>query len=199
MDRRSWDDRYREKLPWGTEPNRFLVDATRHLEPGRALDIACGQGRNAVWLASQGWSVTGVDWSEVAIDGARRLAEDAGVPVTWIIADLEQWRPDPGAYDLTVVAYLQPPSALREHAWRLAASAVAPGGRVIVIGHDSANLADGYGGPQHPDFLYTAGEVVAALGAPFVVERAETVLRPVEAPDGVHQAVDNIVVAARPG
>lgn len=199
MDRRAWNERYREKLPWGTEPNRFLVDSARHLAPGAALDIACGQGRNAVWLASLGWSVTGVDWSEVAIDGARRLAGHADVQVDWIVADLEQWLPEPGAYDLVLVVYLQPPPALREHAWRLAASAVAPGGKLIVIGHDSANLVDGYGGPQNPEYLYTAAEVVAVLGAPFCVERAETVLRPVEAEDCVHHAIDNIVVGTLTG
>jgi SAM-dependent methyltransferase len=199
VDRRAWDERYREKLPWGTEPNRFLVDAVRDLAPGTALDIACGQGRNAVWLASLGWSVTGVDWSEVAIDGAGRLAESAGVQVTLIVADLEQWRPEPGAYDLALVVYLQPPPALREHAWDLAASAVAPGGRLIVIGHDSANLVDGYGGPQSPDYLYSAPEVVSILGPSFLVERAETVPRPVEADDGLHHAIDNIVVARRVG
>jgi SAM-dependent methyltransferase len=199
VDRRAWDERYREKLPWGREPNRFLVEEVRDLAPGRALDIACGQGRNAVWLASMGWSVTGVDWSEVGIDGARRLAERTGVDVEWVVADLTSWKPDPGAYDLVVVVYLQPPPELRALAWRLAASAAAPGGRLIVIGHDSTNLTDGYGGPQHPDHLYAASEVVAVLGDDYAIGRAGTVVRAVEANDGIHHAIDNIVVATRSG
>lgn len=199
MDSRAWDERYRDKLPWGREPNRFLLDEVRGLPPGRALDVACGQGRNAVWLASKGWSVTGVDWSEVAIDGARLLSERAGVDVEWIVADLERWQPEAGAYDLVVVVYLQPPPAFRALAWRLAASAVASGGRLIVIGHDSTNLTGGYGGPQHPDYLYSASEVIATLGDDFVVERAGTALRVVEADDGIHHAIDNIVVASRRG
>ena len=198
MDHRDWDERYREKLPWGVEPNRFLVSAAGHLRPGTALDVACGQGRNSVWLASLGWTVTGVDWSEVAIDGARRLAERAGVEVEWIVADLQRWQPGRRAFDLVIVVYLQPPPELRDRAWRLAASAVAPGGRLIVIGHDSANLTGGYGGPSNPDHLYTADEVVGALDG-FTVERAETVLRPVDTDEGVRSAIDNVVVATIPG
>jgi SAM-dependent methyltransferase len=199
VDRRAWDERYLEKAPWGTDPNRFLVEAVAGLPPGRALDLACGQGRNSVWLAGLGWEVTAVDWSEVAIDGARRAAELSGVHVEWIVADLEEWRPEAGGFDLVIVVYLQPPVSLRTPAWRMAASAVAPGGRLVVIGHDSANLAEGYGGPQHPDYLYTATEVVATLGDAFTIERAGTMLRPVEADDGVHAAIDNIVVARLPG
>lgn len=195
MDRRAWDERYRDTTVWGVEPNRFLMEAAAGLAPGRALDVACGQGRNSVWLASLGWTVTGVDWSEVAVDGARRLAGLAGVAVEWIVADLQDWRPEAAAYDLALVAYLQPPRALRERAWRLAASAVAPGGTLLVIGHDSANLSDGHGGPQDPDHLYTVGEVLDVLDRAFVIERAEAVLRPVETDSGVRHAIDNIVVA----
>ena len=82
MDRHDWDERYRRELVWSAEPNRFLVAEVEGLTPGRALDVACGEGRNAIWLAEQGWTVTGVDFSEVALDKARRLAAARGVSVT---------------------------------------------------------------------------------------------------------------------
>jgi SAM-dependent methyltransferase len=198
MDRAAWDERYAGKdLVWSAMPNRFLVDAVTGLEPGRALDLACGEGRNAVWLATLGWRVTGVDFSEVALGKARALAEHHEVTVEWVAADLTEWRPDPETFDLVAVVYLQPPPHLRALAWSIAAEAVAPGGRLVVIGHDSRNLTEGYGGPPHPDYLYTAGEVVAAVGAGFDVDRAETVLRPVETDEGVRHAIDNLVVVVR--
>ena len=89
MDRADWDERYAgSELLWSAEPNRFLVAETAGLTPGRALDLACGEGRNAVWLARRGWQVTGVDYSEVAIEKARRLASARKANVDWVVADL---------------------------------------------------------------------------------------------------------------
>ncbi len=74
MDRNAWDERYAgDELVWSAQPNRFLVAEVETLPPGRALDLACGEGRNAVWLAERGWDVTGVDFSNAGIDKARRL------------------------------------------------------------------------------------------------------------------------------
>src|SRR5579875_1878471 len=76
MDRAEWDARYAgEELLWRAEPNQFLVEEVAELPPGRALDVACGEGRNAIWLAEHGWNATGVDFSEVALAKARRLAD----------------------------------------------------------------------------------------------------------------------------
>jgi SAM-dependent methyltransferase len=198
MDREHWDQRYGEKeLVWSTEPNRFLVPEVEGLEPGRALDLAAGEGRNAIWLATRGWAVTAVDWSEVGLEKGRLLAEHQAVTVEWILADLQEWEPPERAFDLVIVLYLQPPADLRARVWRLAAAAVADGGRLIVIGHDLANLTEGWGGPSHRGFLYTSEEVAGAVADELEVARAERVLRPVEAEDGLHHAVDNIVVAVR--
>ena len=87
----------RHELLWTAQPNRFLVAKSSDLSPGRALDVACGEGRNAVWLAEQGWQVTGVDFSEVALEKARRLAELRGVEAEWVQADLLDYRPAPRA------------------------------------------------------------------------------------------------------
>jgi SAM-dependent methyltransferase len=199
MDRHAWDERYREKeFLWTAEPNRFLVECVSDLAPGVALDLAGGEGRNAVWLAGRGWRVTAVDWSAVAITRGRSLAETREVDVDFVEADLLEWVPEEGSADLVIVVYLQIPSPGREEVWRRAAAAVRPGGRLIIIGHDSSNLTDGYGGPQDPSVLYTVSDIVAALdGSGLSVERAELARRPVEAEDGMRVALDNVVVGTR--
>jgi 2-polyprenyl-3-methyl-5-hydroxy-6-metoxy-1,4-benzoquinol methylase len=198
MDARDWDERYLQKeYVWTAEPNRFVVEAVGGLEPGTALDLAAGEGRNSVWLASQGWDVTAVDWSQVAIDKARDLAERSGATgIEFRVEDLLSWSPPVASYDLVLIVYLQIPHHEREDVWRRAAAAVRPGGHLVVIGHDSDNLEHGYGGPQHPAVLYTADEVVAVLTG-LEILRAEQVIRVVENGDGRHEAIDNMVVAVR--
>ena len=194
-----WDERYRQKeLMWTAEPNRFLVEAVEGLQPGRALDLAAGEGRNAVWLAMQGWTVEAVDFSEVAIEKARDLAGRSGVTgIEFSIEDLFHWAPDSGSYDLVALVYFQVPTPEREEVWRSAAAAVARGGKLVVIGHDSGNLERGYGGPQNPAALYQAADVVRVVESTLTVERAEQVIRMVEDDEGTHEAIDNIVVARR--
>jgi SAM-dependent methyltransferase len=200
MDRADWDRRYAgRELLWTGEPNRFLVAETAELPPGRALDLACGEGRNAVWLAEQGWRVTGVDFSRVALDKAHGLAAARGVTVEWVGRDVLEYEPEELAFDLVLLFYLQLPTVSRRAAVRAAARAVAPGGTLLVVAHDRANLEQGHGGPQDPAVLYTADDVVADLdGAGLRLERAERVERPVETPDGERVALDVLVRAARP-
>lgn len=198
MDRHAWDERYATKeLLWGAEPNRFLVEETAGLAPGRALDLAAGHGRNAVWLAEQGWRVTAVDFSEVGLTKARELAADRGVEVDWVAADLNDYEPEPDAFDLVVILYLQLPEAELTPILRRAAGALAPGGTVIVVSHDRRNLTDGAGGPQDPDVLATPESLATPLPVVWV-QRAERVARPVTI-DGVERtAVDALVRARRP-
>jgi len=199
MDREAWNRRYAgSELVWTAQPNRFLVAEASGLRPGRALDLACGEGRNAVWLAEQGWQVTGVDFSEVALDKARDLAAARGVEAEWEQADLLAYQPAPRAFDLVLVFYLQLPAAQRRTIVRAAADAVAPGATLLLVAHDRSNLEHGHGGPQQPAVLYTAGEVVADLdGSGLEIERAERVERPVQTPDGERIALDALV-RARP-
>jgi len=198
MDRHAWDARYREKdLVWTAEPNRLVVQVVEGLAPGTAFDLAGGHARNAVWLAERGWDTTVVDWSEVAIDQGRALAAHRGVTVRFLHADLLEWRAE-ATTDLVLVVYLQIPMAERHAVWAKAIEAVSPGGTLAVIGHDSSNLTEGYGGPQDPAVLYTADEVVATIGDRLTVTRAERVERPVEMEDGMRVALDNVVVAVRP-
>jgi SAM-dependent methyltransferase len=199
MRRADWDRRYGESgLLWSAQPNRFLVAEVSDLPPARALDLACGEGRNAVWLARLGWDVTGVDFSEVAIAKAREQASAAGVDVEWLVADLLGYEPPARAFELVIVFYLHVPAADRARIFPAAAEAVAEGGTFLLVGHDSSNLADGYGGPSDPSVLYTAEDVVARLPG-LEVERAAVVERPVETTDGVRVALDVLVRARRPG
>ena len=87
----------RRELVWTAEPNRFVVAELQDLAPGRALDVGAGEGRNAVWLASRGWQVTAVDFSAVGLDKGRRLAQDRGVAVDWVLADVRDYQPEPAS------------------------------------------------------------------------------------------------------
>jgi SAM-dependent methyltransferase len=190
VDAKEWDTRYAAaERVWSVEPNMWVVEVVDDLPPGRALDVACGEGRNAVWLAERGWQVTAVDFSAVAL-ARGRTASDA---VEWIEADVVAWAPPPGAYDLVLVVYLHLTPGDRRAVLGRAAASLAPGGTLAVIGHDRRNLAEGVGGPQVPEILLDPAEVATELGS-LAVARAETVTRPT--PDGT--ALDTLVVARRP-
>ena len=198
MDAGDWDRRYEgTELLWSAQPNRFLVAEAQGLAPGRALDLACGEGRNAIWLAELGWDVTGVDFSAVAVGKAEQLAAARGVAGEFEVADLLTYQPAEQAFDLVIVFYLQVITAELGLVLRRAAAAVAPGGTFLLVAHDRSNLEEGYGGPHDPNVLYTAEDVVAGLDG-LEVERAEPVLRPVETPDGERVAIDALVRARRP-
>lgn len=201
MDAAEWDHRYSSsELVWGAGPNRWVEGVCSPLSPGRALDLACGEGRNAIWLARRGWRVTGVDFSEVAVRRAAELAAGAGVSeaASWERADLLGYRPDPIGFDLVVLAYLQLPERQRTAVLRTAAAALATGGTLVVVAHDPLNLTEGVGGPQDPAVLYGADDVQVALGEGpgLAVRRAERVLRPVGDSNSRH-AVDALFVATR--
>jgi SAM-dependent methyltransferase len=199
MDKSIWDRRYAEdEFVWTVRPSRFLAQEAAGLPAGRALDLACGEGRNAVWLAERGWRVTGVDFSEVGLEKARRLAAGRGVEGDWIAADLLEYRSEPRAFDLVVVLYLQVPRHERTPILRAAAEAVAEGGTLLVVAHDSRNIREGYGGPQRPEVLYTADDVVRDIeGSGLLIERAERVERTADTAEGVRIALDALVRASR--
>jgi SAM-dependent methyltransferase len=193
-----WDRRYSgPDLVWGSGPNRFVAEEAAALPAGRAVDLGAGEGRNAIWLAERGWQVTAVDFSAAGLGRAARLAAERAVRVDWVQADLLSYQPAPGRYDLVLIAYIHLPAAGLARVFRAAATAVAPGGTLLVIGHDRDNLTRGYGGPQDPGRLYAAAEVSAEL-AGLTVRRAEQVTRPVPTPEGERTAVDTLVRAERP-
>ncbi len=198
MDAGDWNNRYRgTDLVWSAGPNMFVERVCRDLPPGRAIDLAAGEGRNAIWLAELGWNVTAVDFSDVAIDKAEQLADRRGVTIDAQVADLATFEPSPGEFDLVLVAYLQLVDAELTPILRRAAAAVAAGGTFLLVAHDLDNLEHGYGGPSHPSVLTTPEQVVIAIGDTFEIDNAEVVDRPVTVDDGARVARDTLVVARR--
>jgi SAM-dependent methyltransferase len=195
VDATGWDRRYdASDLVWSATPNAVVAREAADLPPGRALDLASGEGRNAIWLAERGWRVTAVDFSGTATARARRLAQERlgadADRVEAVTADLMAWSPPPEGADLTVLAYLQLAADERRHAHRLAAAALVPGGTFLLVAHHTDNLTQGVGGPQDPTVLFTPEEVVADLdGTGLLVDRAERVERVVAAEGaGAHRA-----------
>jgi len=200
MDAEEWNERYREsELVWSAGPNQFVEAELADLEPGRALDLAAGEGRNAIWLARQGWQVTAVDFASAGLDKGRTIAE--GLDVEWVCADATTWSaaPDREAYDLCLVAYLQLGAAQRGAAVRNGYAALRQGGTFFLVAHDSTNLTEGTGGPQDLSVLMTAEDVLADLGGEvFEVQRAGRAERPVPQPDGsTATAYDTLVRLVR--
>jgi SAM-dependent methyltransferase len=195
--RERWNRRWAgERAHASTAPSQFLIAEVADLRPGTALDLACGAGRNAVWLAEHGWRVTAADFSGVALGMARSLAAERRVEVEWIEADVVAWTPPARAYDLVCVFYLQLPASERRTALARAASAVRPGGTLLVVGHDLLNLTEGWGGPTQPDVLFTPEDVVAEIGD-LRIEKALRVRRTVEEPEASREAIDALVRATR--
>ena len=201
MDSRDWDERYEgNEFIWSVTPNQFLVTETDRLEPGRALDVACGEGRNAIWLAERGWQVTAVDYSEVGLSKGRRLAESRGTVIDWVHADVTEYQPRPSAYDLVVVMYLQLPEHDRRLAFEKCLSALESEGTLLCVGHDLDNLEHGYGGPQTTEVLTTPEELaglLTSLDDKLEVEKAERVIRVVETDEGPREAIDTLLRARR--
>ncbi len=189
MDAHAWDERYAESdLVWSATPNQFVAAELADLPPGRALDLAAGEGRNALWLAEQGWQVSAVDFSLAGLDKGRALQErhprGRDLHVDWVHADVLAFDPGPERYDLVLLAYLQLVAEERHTAVRTAFGSLREGGELFVVAHDSSNLTEGTGGPQDPSVLYTAEDVLADLdGERFEVARAERVARTVAADD----------------
>jgi SAM-dependent methyltransferase len=194
--REDWDARYSKAgLLWSAKPNRFLVAEVSDLPPGNGLDLACGEGQNTIWLAGLGWQMLGVDFSHVAIRKARERAEREGRAVDFVCEDVVSYKPQGGAFDLVALLYLHVPADERRVVLERAASAVAPGGTFLLLGHDLTNMADGVGGPSNPSILYTPDDIAAELPG-LEIEKAERVLRDVAGEE--RDAIDALVRARRP-
>ncbi|MFI9506920.1 class I SAM-dependent methyltransferase [Nocardia sp. NPDC052566] len=221
MDAAEWDERYsRSELVWGAPPNSTVVEHVYGLERRsplgaggpdgerpelpRALDLACGEGRNALWLATHGWQVHAVDYSQVGIDKGRtvatRLSRSVRSRITWQCADVTELDETvTGPYELVLMVFLHLPTDQRRAVVRKAAELLAPEGTLLVLGHDTTNFTDGFGGPKDPSVLFTPDDIIADLGPLAAANRisirlADRVLRPTEERD----AIDALVIATRP-
>ncbi len=191
-----WDARYAVAPVWSQGPNAVVAELLGPLPPGRAVDLGAGEGRHALWLAERGWQVIAVDFSGAGLARGRALADERGLDVTWEVADVTGWEPATPV-DLVLVAYLQLPEQVLVGILRKAASWLVPGGHLLVLGHDRANLERGHGGPQDPDVLHTA-QILAAAAERLEVLDLEQVERPVTTDEGPRTAVDTLLLARRP-
>lgn len=191
-----WDQRYgADGLLWTAQPNRFLVSEVGEMAPGTALDVACGEGRNAIWLASKGWRVTAVDSSAVGVEKGSDLAQGAGLEIDWLVTDATTYQPEP-AFDLVAVFYLHMPHDQLGSALANASGGLADGGTLLVVGHHSDNIEKGVGGPQVPELLYRPSDITDMIGG-LEIEKAEAVERPVERSGVTGIAIDTLVRARR--
>ena len=202
MHKDKWNQRYSEKeLLWPQEPSEILKKETADCPPGQALDLAAGEGRNAFFLAAQGWEVTAVDFSEVAVQKGRELAEKIELPIRWEIQDLTAYHPAKGSYDCITIFYLHLPWDEFSEVLRRATAALKPQGVLLVVGHDTTNLEAGTGGPQNPDVLYSPADITALFSTieTLEVERAERQRHALDHGEGESGAtqIDCVVKARR--
>jgi SAM-dependent methyltransferase len=196
-----WDARYASsERVWSGAPNHRLVAEVGSLAPGRALEVGCGEGADALWLAARGWRVTAVDVSAVALERAAARAAEQGdgvaARIAWERADARTWSPRADAYDLVTAHFLHPPPEERPRVVRRLAAAVAPGGLLLYVGHDPSDPL--FGRHRHRDLLVDAGEVAGLLdGDAWDVEVAGTLPRPGTGPDGGATTLHDAVVRAR--
>jgi SAM-dependent methyltransferase len=207
MDSAAWDERYRQAAAdpggrlWSRVPQQVIQDLVGPLAAGSALDLAAGDGRNTIFLARAGWTVTAVDFSAEAIRLARNHADDQGVDATWVVADARDYTPA-RLFDLVLVTYLHLPAAENRSVLRRASTWVAPGGHLLVLGHDKANLASGAPGPRDQDILYTR-ELLENCAEGLLIRRSEQLFRdshvdPEGQGEGAATAVDTLLFATAP-
>jgi SAM-dependent methyltransferase len=169
-----WDRRYAEAQQWSSEPNALVAELLAGLPPGETVDLAAGEGRHALWLADRGWRVTAVDFSDVGL--ARGRAQPGADRVTWVTADVVTWQAPPESLDLVLAAYLHLPVVDLVGLLERAVGWLRPGGRLLSLGHDVANVTHGVGGPQEPAILHSVDRL-APVAALLAVDRFEQVTR----------------------
>ncbi|WGL52407.1 class I SAM-dependent methyltransferase [Nocardioides sp. BP30] len=214
-----WNERYaeRERI-WSGHPNKALVDTVSPLAPGRALDLGCGEGADSIWLAEQGWTVTGVDVAETAVGRARAESEHRDLPITWVAADLTEWAPSED-YDLVSACFLHSPVEFpRTEVLRRLAGSIVSGGHLLVVGHaepppwsryaeaeadsdghDGHDGHEGHEGHRHEHVFLGPEQELETLDLgedwePLTVELRE---RPATGPDGEQAILRDSVVLLR--
>jgi 2-polyprenyl-3-methyl-5-hydroxy-6-metoxy-1,4-benzoquinol methylase len=194
----SWDERYSgEEKIWSGNPNPQLVAEAGRLTPGTALDVGCGEGGDVIWLARQGWRVTGADFSANGLARAARHAEQAGVAgrVGWWRVDARAFAADGRSYDLVTTHFLHPPDGGMVEVTRRLAEAVAPGGHLLVVGHAPSEVFTHLSDSRHRA-MFVAEDLLPGLPddfEPLVVEqRPRRMTR-----DGVTADIDDSTLLAR--
>ena len=195
-----WDERYRSAPAlWSGNANAVVMAETGELRAGRALDVGCGEGGDAFWLAGRGWNVDGVDVSQVALDRAAGHASDAGPEiadrVSWTQRDVLAWQPPAAAYDLVYLSFLHLPSNARLPVYTALADAVAPGGTFLVVAHHPLDIGV-VPRPPEPDLYFTPEDLVAELDESWEIVTSEARARPGRHPDGWDVTLHDTVLRA---
>ena len=207
----AWDEKYRSKPRiWSGKPNPQLIREAAGLHPREALDLGCGEGADAIWLAQQGWTVTAVDVSGVALERAATHekaaldresvhAGEGAIPsrIHWQQCDLEEWQPA-GTFDLVSSQFLHSPSLAWQGPLRVAAAAVKHGGTLLIVGHHPDKLPP-WGSHTSPEMFYTPAQLVEELGLDspqWQVEVLTTRDRLATGPDGQEAVIADTVLRA---
>jgi len=196
-DAAEWDDRYGPEQIWSGQPNAALVAEVADLPPGRVLDVGCGEGADAVWLAGRGWQVTALDVSRVALERAARHAADAGVEVTWLAAGLLEADLPAEAFDLVSAQYPALRSTPGRDAERALRTAVAPGGTLLVVHHALVDTAEAAAAGFDPADYVSPADVAATLDDDWEVQVHEERPRHVTGGAGAHHTHDVVLRARR--
>ena len=200
-DEQSFEERYRATdALWSGRPNTQLVAEAADLPPGTALDVGCGEGADAIWLAERGWQVTAVDFARTALERGRIHAQTLGTEVAdrirWVHADVTAAVPGDD-FELVSAQFMHLPPEPRRRLFARLAAAVAPGGTLLVVGHDFSDVAAGAQRPPEPERFFTAGEVAESLDHGWDVLVAEARPRPAAVHEGHDITVHDAVLRAR--
>ena len=167
FDEQSFEERYQATdALWSGRPNTQLVREAADLPPGTALDVGCGEGADAIWLAERGWQVTAVDFARTALERGRAHAETLGSEVAgrirWVHADVTAQLPGDG-YDLVSAQFMHLPEPARRDLYARLAAAVAPGGTLLIVGHHPSDLHTTAHRMHFPDMMFTSEQIAASL------------------------------------
>jgi SAM-dependent methyltransferase len=199
--REFWDERYATSARiWSGNPNPRLVEHVSALAPGTAIDVGCGEGADAVWLAAHGWQVTGVDVSSVALERARQHAAEAGVAdrISWQQVDLVAGEPLPDQADLVSVQFLHLPASVFGAVYAALADAVRPGGKLLVVGHHPDDAATGLRNERLTHLLFAPHQVAELLDdAEWQVQVSDAPTREVDREGRQVTVTDTVVLATR--
>jgi SAM-dependent methyltransferase len=196
-----WDERYSaSEQVWSGHVNAALSSEAESLAPGRALDVGCGEGGDALWLAERGWDVLGVDVSQVALGRAAARADEVGLAdrTRWELRDLLAWSPPVESFDLVCAAFIHLPTDDRRTAYAGLAAAVAPGGSLLIVAHHPSDVGL-VPRPPYPDLMFTEDDLVADLATyagQWDVVTAEARPRPGRHPEGHDVTLHDTVLRA---
>lgn len=187
-----WNQRYAtEEYAYGKEPNDFLRRTADDIQPGRILCLAEGEGRNAVYLAQQGWKVTAVDISEVGLAKAQRLAAERGVHIETVQADLADFTIEPNSWEAVVSIFCHLPSNIRAPLHERVVSGLKPGGTLVLEAYHPRQLELGTGGPSTPELLADLNTLRAELRG-MNLQLMQEIERPVQ--EGIYHQGESAVV-----